>query len=109
MIKYYGTAVGQALDDPAHTLTQKARLGLVTVAGIDWQIIDIGMRMLIARELFRAQSFPDSYIIDPIYKGKPLTKTAQVSMCGNSVPPVMAKALCLVNLGAEMPIAGVAD
>ena len=56
------------------------------------------MRMLTPRELYRAQSFRDSYIIDPEYNGKPLTKTSQVRMCGNSVPPVMAEALVRANV-----------
>lgn len=60
------------------------------------------MRMLQPRELYRAQGFPDSYIIDPQMDGKPLTKTAQVRMCGNSVSPVVAKALVEANLIYQM-------
>jgi hypothetical protein len=45
------------------------------------------MRMLAPRELYRAQGFPDSYKIDIEFNGKPLSKTAQVRMCGNSVCP----------------------
>lgn len=98
LIKYYNTATGQSLNNPMHTLTAKARMGLVTVAGEECQIVDIGMRMLSPRELFKAQGFPDSYIIDPIYNGKPLTKTAQVKMVGNSVSPHPAKALVEANV-----------
>ncbi len=98
LIKYYGTATGQALNEPAHTLTSQARLGLVTVAGEDYQIVDIGMRMLQPRELYRAQGFPDDYIIDPIYNGKPLIKTTQVWLVGNSVSPHPAEALVRANL-----------
>ena len=84
-----------------HTLTAKARLGLVTVAGVDYQISDIGMRMLAPRELFRAQGFPDGYVIDPVLAGgKRLTKTAQIRMCGNSVCPQAARALVAANVGA---------
>ncbi len=54
--------------------------------------------MLQPRELYRAQGFPDEYIIDPIHEGKPLTKTAQVRMCGNSVCPQVARALVEANL-----------
>jgi DNA (cytosine-5)-methyltransferase 1 len=43
--------------------------------------------MLNPRELFRGQGFPDDYIIEAPYNGKKLPKTAQVRMCGNSVPP----------------------
>lgn len=98
LVKYYGTAVGQALDEPLHTATAKARLGLVTIQGEDYQIVDIGMRMLQPRELYRAQGFPDGYNIEPAYKGKRLTKTAQVRMCGNSVCPPIARALVAANV-----------
>jgi len=98
LIKYYGTATGQSLNDPVHCLTPKARMGLVTVADEDYQIADIGMRMLSPRELFTAQGFDEEYIIDPIYNDKPLTKTAQVRMCGNSVSPHPAKALVKANI-----------
>jgi DNA (cytosine-5)-methyltransferase 1 len=98
LVKYYGTAVGQKVDEPLHTATAKARLGLVTVHGEDYQIVDIGMRMLQPRELYRAQGFPDGYNIEPAYKGKRLTKTAQVRMCGNSVCPPIARALVEANV-----------
>lgn len=62
------------------------------------RIVDIGMRMLRPRELYRAQGFPDTYCIAPDYKGKPLTLTAQVRMCGNSVPPQFSEALVLANM-----------
>lgn len=76
----------------------KDRFGLVMVRGEAHRIVDIGMRMLTPRELFRAQSFSDDYIIDPIHEGKPLSKTAQVRMCGNSVPPAVAEALVRANV-----------
>ncbi len=56
------------------------------------------MRMLTPRELYRAQSFHDGYIIDPEFNGKPLTKTSQVRMVGNSVPPAVAEALVRANV-----------
>lgn len=87
LIKYYGAGTGQSLKEPAHTVTARERFGLVTVAGQPYQITDIGMRMLAARELYRAQGFPDSYHIDIQHNGKPLTKSAQVRMAGNSVVP----------------------
>jgi DNA (cytosine-5)-methyltransferase 1 len=97
LIKYYGQSVGTDLGEPMHTVTSRDRFGLVTVAGEDYAIADIGMRMLIARELYRAQGFPDSYRIDLNVGGKPLTKTAQIRMCGNSVPPQFAEALVRAN------------
>lgn len=100
LIKYYGTATGQSIKSPLHSITTKDRLGLVTVHGVDYAIVDIRMRMLTPRELYRAQGFPDSYIIDPIAQnGKRLNKTAQVRMCGNSVCPPVAAALVRANLG----------
>jgi len=108
--KYYSAAEhGQALGEPLHTATAKPRFGLVTVNG--WPIVDIGMRMLQPRELYRAQGFPDSYIIDgPGPSGKPLTKTAQVRMCGNSVCPPIAAAIVAANMRrVEAPDVRAAD
>ena len=98
LIKYYGEG-GQWQDvrEPMHTIPTKDRLGLVTIHGEDYAIVDIGMRMLSPRELYAAQGFPASYIIDPIVAGKPLTKTAQIRMCGNSVCPPIAAALVAAN------------
>ncbi len=99
---YYGTGEqdGQ-LGLPMHTVTSRDRFGLVIVAGIDYAIADIGMRMLAPRELFRAQGFPDSYRIDAEVAGRPLSKSAQVRMCGNSVCPPLAAALVTANLAAS--------
>lgn len=102
LTKYYGTrAVGAELGAPMHTVTTNDRFGLVTVAGDDYVIGDIGMRMLVPRELYRAQGFPDTYRIDFSISGKPLSKTAQVRMCGNSVSPYMAAAIVGANVGGE--------
>ena len=102
LMKYYGTGgQHQSLDEPMHTSTAKARLGLVTVAGVDYQIVDIGMRMLSPRELFRAQGFPDSYIIDRLTDGTPVTKTDQIRLCGNSVSPPVACAILQANFSNE--------
>jgi DNA (cytosine-5)-methyltransferase 1 len=99
---YYGNEKdGGSLHDPIRTVTSKDRFGLVTVAGVEYQIADIGMRMLAPRELYRAQGFPDSYAIDIEYNGKPMTKTAQVRMCGNSVCPPLAAAIISANLLGE--------
>lgn len=97
--KYYGVDQDPRLEEPLHTATTKGRFGLVTVMveGEPYIISDIGMRMLTPRELFRAQGFPESYIIDRGADGKPITKTDQVSKCGNSVCPDVAKALVAAN------------
>ncbi|QOR55243.1 MAG: C-5 cytosine-specific DNA methylase [Phage 67_12] len=97
LLKYYGTDQDPDLREPLHTVTTKDRFGLVTVKGEDYYIADIGMRMLQPRELYRAQGFPDSYIIDRGADGKSLPKSAQVRMCGNSVCPPLARAIVLAN------------
>lgn len=98
LLKYYGSEDGQAIDGPLHTVTTKDRFGLVTVEGQDYQIVDIGMRMLEPHELFAAQGFPPDYIIDRDEHGRPLSKAAQVAKCGNAVPPPFAEHLVRANL-----------
>jgi DNA (cytosine-5)-methyltransferase 1 len=99
LIKYFGTDQDPQLGDPLHTVTSKDRFGLVTVTidGEEYVIVDIGMRMLTPRELFNAQGFPADYIIDRDAEGRPMTKTAQVAKCGNSVCPPIASALVEAN------------
>lgn len=102
LMKYYSEGgQWQDLREPLHTLRTKASMGLVTVHGELHQIVDIGMRMLTPRELFRAQGFPDDYVIDRRPDGSPLTATDQVHMCGNSVPPRMAQILVEANQYAD--------
>lgn len=98
LLKYYGTNVGHACDEPFHTVTTKERFGLVTVAGEEYQIVDIGMRMLQPHELFAAQGFPADYVIDVDHTGKRYPKAKQVARCGNAVPPPFAEALVRSNL-----------
>ncbi len=99
LVKYYGTEQDPKLSEPLHTVTTKDRFGLVTVNGEEYAIADIGLRMLAPRELFRAQGFPDNYIIgDDGRAGLNLTKSAQVRMCGNSVCPPLAAALVKANV-----------
>jgi DNA (cytosine-5)-methyltransferase 1 len=93
------TSQNQDLFDPLHTVTSKARFGLVVVGGETYQIADIGMRMLQPHELFAAQGFPGDYDITPEFNGKPLTKTLQTELAGNSVCPQVAAALVAANLG----------
>lgn len=106
LIKYYGNDKdGQSLRTPLGTIPTHDRFGLVTIQGEDYVIVDIGMRMLTPRELARAQGFPDSYILDPVYNGKPLSKSSQVRMIGNSVCPDVAAALISANFTHEHQIA----
>ncbi|MFZ4768123.1 MAG: DNA cytosine methyltransferase, partial [Roseimicrobium sp.] len=79
---------------------------ITTAAGV-FVIVDIGMRMLTPRELFRAQGFPESYVIDKAWhidahtgeiNEVPLTKEQQIRMCGNSVCPPVAAAIVKANV-----------
>ena len=97
LVKYYGTDQDPQLQEPLHTVTTKDRFGLVMVKGEPYAIVDIGLRMLTPRELYRAQGFPESYQIEHGADGRPLTKTAQVRMCGNSVCPPLSRALVAAN------------
>lgn len=101
LLKYYGADIGQPLTEPLHTITSKDRFGLLTIQGEDYKIMDIGMRMLQPHELFKAQGFPDSYIIDKDYTGKKYPKTKQVARVGNSVCPQLAEALVRANVVTE--------
>ncbi|WP_044303426.1 DNA cytosine methyltransferase [Aeromonas salmonicida] len=98
LLKYYGTDSTIPCSEPLHTVTTRDRFGLVTVRGEDYQIVDIGMRMLEPHELFAAHGFPADYVIAHDANGKKFTKTAQVARCGNSVPPPMSAALVRANL-----------
>ena len=98
LIKYYGQGTGQKIDDPLDTVTANDRFGLVTIQGVDYQIVDIGLRMLEPRELYNAQGFPQDYIIEKDYQGKKYSRTEQVKRCGNAVPPPFSEALVEANL-----------
>ncbi|AUG99728.1 DNA cytosine methyltransferase [Prodigiosinella confusarubida] len=105
LLKYYGNEKeGVDINDPMHTVVSHDRFGLVTVEGIDYQIVDIGMRMLQPHELYAAQGFPSWYIIDQDYRGTKYAKDKQVARCGNAVPPPFAEALVRANL-PEMCVA----
>lgn len=95
LMQYNGTDQDPQLSMPLHTVTTKARFGLVTVtiAGQEYAVVDIGMRMLAPHELFRAQGFGPDYLTNTLVNGKPLTKEAQIRLVGNSVCPPVAEAL----------------
>jgi DNA (cytosine-5)-methyltransferase 1 len=106
LVKFYGNEKdGQPLRVPLGTVTTKDRFGLITVtiAGEQYVIADIGMRMLAPRELYRAQGFPESYNIDEgvdVETGEYIkfTKQAQTRLVGNSVCPDVAESLVRANL-----------
>lgn len=86
-LKEYGGDEAQDIEDPV----------TVDIDGQTYAIVDIGMRMLTVEEMYRAQGFPEHYIIDRGADGRAFTKTEQTRMCGNSVCPPMAKALVEAN------------
>lgn len=98
LIKYCGQGTGQDIKDPLDTVTAQDRFGLVTINGTDYQIVDIGLRMLEPRELYGCQGFPDDYIIDHDYTGKTYPRSEQVRRCGNAVCPPIPAALVRANL-----------
>lgn len=105
LTKYYGADQDPRLGEPLHTVTARARFGLVMVQGQAYEIVDIGMRMLTRRELFRAQGFPEGYAIaegvGPEGEAVPLTAAASIRLCGNSVCPPLAAAVVRAQFGAE--------
>lgn len=98
LIKYYGQGTGQDIEEPLDTVTSRDRFGLVTIEGVDYQIVDIGFRMLEPKELYGCQGFPDDYIIDHDYTGKTYPRSEQVRRCGNAVCPPIPAALVRANL-----------
>lgn len=128
LIKLRGTCKdGQRTDTPMPTITAGGlhvgevrtflekycggaaddRHGLTNVDGVEYQIVDIGMRMLQPHELYAAQGFPADYIIDRDHHGVKYSKDKQVARCGNAVPPPLAEALVRANL-PEMCVGEVA-
>jgi DNA (cytosine-5)-methyltransferase 1 len=124
LVKYYGADQDPRLEEPLHTVTTKDRFGLVTIQGVDYEIVDIGLRMLAPHELYAAQGFPADYVIEEVpdpallfadgvqaaanplqLPRVPLTKSAQVRMCGNSVCPPVSEALIRANFVHEQQIA----
>lgn len=70
---------------------------IFNINGAEHFIYDIGLRMLQPKELYKAQGFPDDYIIEKDCNGKAYPKSKQVARCGNAVPPPFAKALVMAN------------
>lgn len=89
----------------AHNAWDGGEFVTLTIDGDDFVVVDIGMRMLTPRELFRAQGFPADYVIEGVWDGldtdepvwRAFPKDVQVSCCGNSVCPPLAEALVSAN------------
>lgn len=98
LIKYYGNGSAEDVTEPLDTITSRDRFGLITIDGVDYQIVDIGLRMLEPRELYGCQGFPDDYIIDHDFEGHTYPRSEQVRRCGNSVCPPLPAAMVRSNL-----------
>lgn len=98
IVEYYGQGGAVPLNIPLHTVTTKDRFGVVEGRvltlpdGSSYQL-DITHRMLTARELAAATSFPENYV----FCGG---DTAAKKQIGNAVPPVLAEALYRAVLAA---------
>ena len=98
IVEYYGQGGAVPLDIPLHTVTTKDRFGVVegrvlTLSDGRSFKLDITHRMLTARELAAATSFPENYV----FCGG---DTAAKKQIGNAVPPVLAEALYRAVLAA---------
>lgn len=98
LTSYYGNGSETSVSEPMPTQTSRDRFGLVEVYGNRYMITDIGLRMLTPRELFDAQGFPHSYIIDRDADGREYPRCEQVKRCGNAVCPPIPAALVRANL-----------
>lgn len=100
LVNYYGNGTALDLREPLDTVTTRDRMALVTVyvQGTPYVIVDIKLRMLKPAELFRAQGFPQGYVIDRTADGRQISNTHAVRMVGNSVSPPPLRALAQANL-----------
>ena len=98
LLKHNGKGTGQPVTNQLDTIPTHGRFELVTIQGVDYQIMDIGLRMLEPRELYGCQGFPDDYIIDHDYSGKAYPRAEQVKRCGNAVCPPIPAAMVRANL-----------
>lgn len=111
LMRYHGSG-GQWSDvrDPMTTLTTRDRLALVTVwlKGEPWVIVDIQLRMLEPKELYAANGFPATYIIDRGHDGRIFSKSTQIRLCGNSVPPGLGAAVIRAQWNSRARVEAVA-
>ncbi len=71
--------------------------GRIRVLGGDYAIADVGMRLLVPRELARSHDFEDSLALERDVDGKAVSLTKQVRLVGNSVARRAAAAVLRTN------------
>lgn len=67
-------------------------------------LTDVGLRMLVPRELARAQGFEDDYVLEYDAHGKPVTQSWQVALIGNSVCSDVLEAIVRANAATLIEI-----
>ena len=92
-----GTFKPTGLKETKIVTMMHSKFGVIHVNGKDYVITDILGRNLMPQEMFKAQGFPENYIIDRDADGHVYSKTAQSARVGNSVVPLMAKLLVQNN------------
>ena len=97
LMLYYGSDVGQSINQPLRTVVTKDRFSLITVLHDDRVIIDIYMRMLSVDELKKGSGFPMDYDIAHDSFFHVLPKAEQTAKLGNAVIPAMARAIVKIN------------
>lgn len=96
LTKYNGTGSARSVEEPLDTITTKDRFGLCQpecVRDKGGVFLDIRFRMLNAKELAAAMSFPANY---EFHGGR----ERAVKQIGNAVPVALATRLCVAVLGA---------
>jgi DNA (cytosine-5)-methyltransferase 1 len=94
---HFGVPTQEEWDNPTATLDARRKFGLVILGGQVWMIVDIGLRMLLPKELAAAMGLPPEYDLTVDAHGRAISKTHQTQMIGNMVSPPPAAALIAAN------------
>lgn len=97
LMLYYGSDVGQSIEQPLRTIVTKDRFSLITVMHDGRVIMDISMRMLSVDELKRGNGFPDDYDVAHDSRFHRIPVSEQTAKIGNAVVPAMSKAIATAN------------
>lgn len=102
LVKYYGSATANDLENPLDTATSRARFGIVVVAGQIYRITDVRMRMLdpeteLAAAMGVPMSGPRKYVLGWTADGRRVSKTNITKLVGNSVAREWAEKIVALN------------